>query len=144
MSTLKLVTSTSTLNPNLWDLEIDDSGQLILLNGATDSQDYATEVLQRVLTRLVLHRGEWYLDQRLGVPWREYLWLPTTTEAQAAAVLRQAVEGTPGVESVSILSVVFDDAHQTLELAFEAMTDQQTVITTATLDTPFILEAPNG
>lgn len=65
-----------------------------------------TLVAQRVRLRLLTHRGEWFLDQRLGVPY--ILWKDDKPPvASMRSVIRRILETTPGVISVASLSVEY-------------------------------------
>lgn len=65
-------------------------------------------IAQRVRRRLAMHRGEWLLDQRVGVPyvrWRAQK--PPRVDAIGAHI-RQVVTDTPGVLGVEAFRAVLD------------------------------------
>jgi hypothetical protein len=57
-------------------------------------------VLQRVWIRLRWFLGEWFLDTRLGTPWRERILIKGVDPRDVKQILSRVVEQTPGVASV--------------------------------------------
>lgn len=68
-------------------------------------------VAQSVMTRLLLYRGEWFLDLQEGMPWggfpltpavvRQGQVLGTHTALARDVALQQRVLGTPGVQAIN-------------------------------------------
>jgi len=145
MSNLRIVTAPSGTNPNNGDLYLDDSGQLEWIGSdISDAEDYSRMVLQRIRCRLLLIRGEWYMDQRVGTPWREKVWVKGASIDVIRRIIEQVAEGTPGVDSVDSLELTLDATHRTMTIDLVATTDLGTVLTTADLDEPLIVEMPYG
>jgi len=145
MGNLRIVTATSTENPFVGDLYLDDSGQLEWIGSdISDAEDYSRMVLQRIRCRLLLIRGEWYMDQRVGTPWREKVWVKGASIDVIRRIIEQVAEGTPGVDSVDSLELTLDATHRTMTIDLVATTDLGTVLTTADLDEPLIVEMPYG
>jgi len=145
MGNLRIVTAPSGTNPNNGDLYLDDSGQLEWIGSdISDAEDYSRMVLQRIRCRLLLIRGEWYLDQRVGTPWREKVWVKGASIDVIRRIIEQVAEGTPGVDSVDSLELTLDATHRTMTIDLVATTDLGTVLTTADLDEPLIVEMPYG
>ena len=145
MGNLRIVLTPSAANPNVGDLYLDDSGQLEWIGGdITDEADYALMVLQRIRCRIMLIRGEWYLDQRIGTPWREKIWVKGVTADTVRAIIWNVTKTTPGVESVVKVEVELDSTSRTATMEIVAVTDLGTMITTDMLDEPMIIEVPNG
>jgi hypothetical protein len=97
------------IDPVTGDLEI----PVRLLSGA-DS------VLQRVWIRLRWFLGEWFLDQRLGVPWRERILIKGVDVRDVKQILARVVEQTPGVASVVDFDCTID--RRTRRLTIPKMT----------------------
>jgi len=129
-------------NPVAHDLYL-DGGQMVFIDGAVDDAEaYSREVAQSVLTRLLHIRGEWYLDQRKGTPWREKIWGKAgvvSGEASIRRVIRSVVADTPGIASVESVDVSIDRQARTLTLSIDATTDRSTPVTIAELDAPMIV-----
>jgi hypothetical protein len=103
-----------------WKLASD--GDLDLSSGTLQWIDGIDAIAQRVRTRLQFFRGEWFLDQRLGVPWFQVILGAKGGEQVAAQILRAVIEGTPGVDRVDELSLDLDGTTRTAAVAFRATT----------------------
>lgn len=144
MSSLALTTSTTVLNPNEHDLVLDDSGQLEWIGGEPEDQpSYARMIAQRVICRVRMVRAEWYQDQRLGTPWRERLWRKGVTVDVINRVMRDVLNGTPGIRQVESLTSQIDAATRTATIEWTVTTETDRRVSTSELDSPFIIEVPN-
>lgn len=94
-------------------------------------------VIQRVRCRFKFWLGEWFLDKRLGVPYREYILVKNPNTVLISFIFRRVLLGTPGVSSVSYFRATIDAPTRTLTADFEALLEDGTVIR-ATAE-PFIL-----
>lgn len=145
MSNLRIVLATTTDNPNIGDIYLDDSGQLEWIGmDPAETESYARMILQRVRCRLLLIRGEWYLDQRQGTPWREKVWVKGVNIVTVRRVIREVVEKTPGVDSIHSLNVTLDSSSRTLTITLVVVADTGALISTDVLDQPLIVEIPHG
>jgi len=146
MATLRLVTAVTVQNPNLHDMYLDDSGQLKLIGlDITDSTDYALSVAQSVKCRLLLVKGEWYIDQRLGTPWRERIWKKNTSETVLYRMIQDVVLGTPGVRAVESMQISIDASTRTATVSdLQIITETGRIVTVAQIDEPMILPAPEN
>lgn len=145
MGNLRIVLTPSIANPNVGDLYLDDSGQLEWIGGdISDAESYSRMVLQRIRCRLMLIRGEWYLDQRQGTPWREKIWVKGTRISDVRTIVRAVVETTPGVDGIDSLDVSMNAAARTLSISLTATTDLGTTVSIEELDEPLIVEMPHG
>ena len=74
-------------------------------------QDYFHDtpeaVAQAVATRLRLLRGEWFLDKRVGMPWREEV-LGKYTGGLYDNAIRQHILGTQGVTELTAYESLLD------------------------------------
>lgn len=74
-------------------------------------------VAQRIRRRLLMHRGEWLLDRRVGVPyarWRERK--PPRLE-NISALVRDLITGTPGVVALHDFRAAFSPGARTIEIS---------------------------
>lgn len=112
-ATLATIASTAArdlaLDPLTGDLEV----PLRILQGAD-------AVLQRVWIRLRMFLGEWFLDQRIGVPWRERILIKGADIRDVRQILTRVVEGTPGVARVETFDCTLNA--RTRELTVSTMT----------------------
>lgn len=144
MATLRLVTAVTATNPNLHDLYLDDSGQLEFIGLAiADSTGYARSVAQSIKCRLLSVRGEWYIDQRVGTPWRERVWKKATSETVLYRMIQDVVLGTPGVRAVESMEISIDASSRTATVSnLQIVTETGQIVTVSQLDEPMILPAP--
>lgn len=87
-------------------------------------------VVQGVRVRMLLVRGEWFLNLAAGVPYLERPGVPAAdallgrrfSEAKALAAFRRPILATPGVAEVLALAVAFDRATRELAVTWSART----------------------
>lgn len=145
MATLRITQTPTPSNPTAGDLWLDDSGQLEWVGmDITDAEDYSRAILQSIRTRLLIVRGEWYLDQRIGTPWREKVWHKGATSEVIHAIARLVIAGTPGVESIQSLRVSLDSAERSATITTTVVSDLGTIVSTDSLDKPLLVEIPHG
>jgi len=142
MTTLRLTLVSTPTNPVVGDLYLGATGQLEMVGSTTTLADRALEVLQRVRSRLLLIRGEWYLDQRQGTPWREAVFARGVTSDVVRRVVRAAALATPGVSTVEGVEASIDRATRTATIRLELTTDDGQRVTSDDLDHPYIVEVP--
>lgn len=70
-------------------------------------RDTPMAVAQAVETRLMLSRGEWFLDTTDGTPWMQEI-LGKSTRSTYDAAIRQRILGTPGVTELLAYSSDLD------------------------------------
>lgn len=139
MSDLRLVTVVDAENPTAHDLMV-VSGQILWAGmDLYAASEQATMIAQRVRCRLLMIRGEWYLDQRLGTPWRDVLTAKGTSVARMERIFREVIAGTPGVAAVTACTVSLDHITRTAEVVFRATADTGQVVGPVTLSVPFIV-----
>jgi len=137
---LKLVTTVDAENPVVGDLEL-RNGQLVWLGEDPDDVDEArAETAQRLRVRLHFAKGEWFLDQRLGLPIWEEMLVKAPDLSRVRRAFREAIAGTPGIESVESVEVSLDSTTRELSVDFTATTADGQTITAADLDAPYIVE----
>ncbi|MBA4220158.1 MAG: hypothetical protein C0458_05440 [Methylobacterium sp.] len=80
--------------------KLDEDGDYSFGRGAVDFwRDVPDAVAQSVRTRLQLERGEWYLDDQEGTPWRTEV-LGVRTENTRDLMVQMRVTETPGVNEL--------------------------------------------
>lgn len=115
MTDLAIVIATDDENPVEGDLRLVD-GQLVLVSG-TDA------IRQDLAVRLRWFKGEWFLDRRTGVPWFQSILGHRASTAAIERILRTAIRATPGVSSITRLSIDTDNVERTLTVDFEVRTN---------------------
>lgn len=143
MSGPKLTTTATVTNPNIGDYELDDSGQpVFLFDDITDLTNYAQAVAQRLKSRWQFMLGEWYLDQRLGTPWTQVLFTKGVTIETLKRAFRTVALDTPGVRSITSLTVTIDRVNRQATLEYALTLESDRVVTTDQLDAPFVVDIP--
>lgn len=87
----------------------------------------ADAVAQHLLIRLRTYKGEWFLDQRVGIPYYSQILVKNPNLAAIQSVYRRAIESTPGVDALTSISLEFDTANRQLTLRFTAVLEGETV-----------------
>lgn len=95
------------------DLSIDD---LVLLDGSES-------VAQHLRIRFRFFLGEWFLDQRVGIPYFEKILIKNARTAVVTSIFRDVILSTPGVSSVENLGIDLDSLTRRATLTFRANTD---------------------
>jgi hypothetical protein len=145
MSTLKLTTTPTALNPVKWDLELDENHQLMWTGfDRSDDVDQGEAIAQDAATRLAVFLGEWYQNLREGLPWRQTMFEKGTSLTVKRQIIREVIQGTPGVAEVTYLSIEEDPVSRTGTITFEALSDRGFTITQRDLDAPFIVGTAEG
>jgi hypothetical protein len=126
----ELVTEIDAENPVLHDLKL-VNGQLVFLEKGLRA------TAQRLKIRLLFFLGEWYLDQRQGVPYWESVLVKNPNIDSIKAMFRRVIVNTPGIAGVDEISISFDRQNREAFLSFEAVTDDgQTLVFAPFLVTP--------
>jgi hypothetical protein len=100
------------------------AGDLHLTDGDVVWIDGAEAVAQHIRARLKMFKGEWFLNEDEGVPWFDEIFEKGTTDARISAILRQVILGTPGVTTLTSLTLERNRAERSLAVTFEAVTDE--------------------
>lgn len=80
---------------------IDLAGKLQVLRGGD-------AVIDKIASRLRFFYREWFLDQRLGFPWYQYVLIKNADRRVVEILFRRAIQTTPGVTELVSLSLSFD------------------------------------
>ncbi len=102
-------------------------GDIVIENGDLVLNDGLTAIRQNILQRLRTFFGEWFLDNTIGLPYFEQIWVKNPDQSKIDALFQNAILGTPGVVSLNEYSFVPDFQKRTLNIAFVAQTTSGTV-----------------
>lgn len=118
------------------DMALNSEGLPFFIGGAD-------EAIQRLRVRFLFFLGEWYRDQRLGVPYYEHVLIKRPNLTLVRSLWRQLILDTPGITRLNRLTESFDPVARTLQPVFEAVFEDGTIITDGeVLPTLLPLEAP--
>ena len=95
-----------------WDLDF-TGGNITMLSGVE-------EIRQKAKIRLQFFKGEWFLDQRVGLPYFQEILEKGTSLTVVSNRLRTAVETTPGIASITYWKADYDGITRSLSVEFEA------------------------
>ncbi len=111
------------LDPSTWDLDL--SGSALHLTDDTTGETVA----QAVAMRLQLFRGEWFLDNRLGIDYFGQVLIKAPSLSDIEAIMRQAILATPGVSAITSYSQTLDRAARSLAISTTIQATNGTSIT---------------
>ena len=107
------------LDPATHDIDI-SSGGFDLVSGDE-------EVRQKLNIRMRFLQGEWFLDQRIGIPYFQEILVKNPDEGRIRDIYRQTILTTPGVRDLQDLTVTVD-ADRVLRVTFTAFLDSGGVL----------------
>lgn len=93
-------------------------------------------IAQHLRVRLRFFLEEWFLDQRLGIPYFREMFVKNPSLDVVESIFRQAIGRTPGVSSIPTLELDLNPAARRLAVTFRALLDTGTTLTFE----PFIIE----
>lgn len=96
-------------------------------------------IVQNMRIRLRFMLGEWFLDQRLGIPYIEQIFVAAPDIPMVDALMRRAILTTPGIAAVVVWNSRFESAERRYYVdRFEAkLVDGSTL---ALVNTPLLLD----
>lgn len=89
-------------------------------------------VAQRLRSRFLTHRGEWFLDLTFGTPYRQEIFIKPANVPAVSALIRRLILQTPGVTGLAAFAATFDHATRVLTVSFTATTDEGDIVATST------------
>lgn len=96
------------------------TGDLDLSTGNLTFVRGVDAVAQHLKIRLRFVKGEWFLDQRVGIPYRSQIWVKNPNLAAIRTIYRRAILTTPGVDTLERIDLSFDAPTRRLQLEFSA------------------------
>lgn len=122
-------------------LLLDSNHDLVVTNGVRLTTDLATYVKQKILQRIRFFLGEWFLDQRQGVPLFEKVFVENPDMSFLSSLFRRIILGTRGVGGLVSLDLDFNRKTRKLTVSFHAKLAESSETITV-LKEEFILQAP--
>lgn len=96
-----------------WDLDV-STGDLQIVDGLE-------ETLQRLRFKYQFFLGEWFLDQRQGIPYFRDVLIKSPRMSVVSALLQDVARKDPGVSRVVRLDLDFDNASRLLTVTLDAI-----------------------
>jgi hypothetical protein len=101
------------------------SGDLVLTSDANPSGTHP--ILQSILQRLRMFRGEWFLNTSLGMPYYQQILIKRPNRAVVDLAIQSTILATPGVARLTNYSATFIQANRIASIAFRASTRAGTI-----------------
>lgn len=101
--------------------------------------DPAQALAIELRARFKLWLGEWYLDTRIGVPYRQVVLVKNPNIAIIRTLFKKVILDTPGVKTLDQFSLTYDPRTRTAAFSFSATTDTGAVISGGS-GQPFIVD----
>lgn len=102
------------------DFKLDTTGDIDLTTGDLVLLDGPDAIAQHLRIRLRFFLGEWYLDQRVGMPYFQTILVKGARLNIVRAIFRKAILATPGVEGLRSLDLDYAPATRRLTVTFDA------------------------
>lgn len=90
------------------------------LPGFTSFVTGADAVVQRIKFRILTHRGEWFADPRVGLPWMEWVRRKPLPLPIIHATVREEIARTPGVTRILHSEATFDGEARRVSIRVQA------------------------
>lgn len=84
----------------------------------------ASQVAQHVKNRLLTFLKEHFLDEEVGTPYLESIFVKPFNQVTVEASLKARILGTPGVAKLTYFDVDFDSRNRVLKVVFRGLTDE--------------------
>lgn len=97
-------------------------------------------LMQRIWIRMRFWLGEWFLDERLGVPWVERIFVKNADPRAIRNILTKVVASTPGVSRVTNFVMTVDKRARSFTVSrMTVVLDDGTTTIDAREGAPFII-----
>lgn len=103
--------------------KLDDNHDMTYGQGRANFVNGAAAVGQAVYTRLLMLRGEWFLDTDAGVPYLTDIMTKPVNLARVESAIKQIILETDGVNQVRSFSMVYDNTTRSVVIAANVVTD---------------------
>jgi hypothetical protein len=104
------------------DLKLDANGDVAIESGGGVVVSGRDAIAQRLRVRLRMFRGEWYLDERLGIDYFGQVLVKSPDLQVVASIIRRAILTTEGVIRLTSYAQSLDKGSRRLSVTFSAVT----------------------
>lgn len=106
------------------DIKLDYTSDITFENDDLVLLDGVEAIGQDVDIRLQTFLGEWFLDTRVGMPYYTKILGQKPRLAAVESIFREAILGTPGILSISDLTLDYEGTTRALSVDFHADTTE--------------------
>lgn len=107
------------------DIALDplDESDILYENSDFQLVDGAEAIRQHVLIRLRFFQGEYFLDQKLGVPYFQQILGKGISLPVVRSLIQETIIETPGINEITSFDLVYNSASRSISITFSASTD---------------------
>lgn len=102
--------------------KLDKNDDMAVENGSWVMIEGDEEIEQNLKQRLRYFLGEWFLDQRNGIPYFEQILIKNFNPNIVDAIFKNTVLATPGIIELTSFLIDFDSKLRKMSLSFKART----------------------
>ena len=102
------------------DLDITNN-ELTLITGIDETSQNITVNLKTIL-------GEWFLDESIGVPWLNEIFVKKNSLSQAQAILINQIKQTNGVKKINDIQFDFNNSTRQLSVSTRVQSEDGDII----------------
>lgn len=103
----------------IFDIGFDDDHDMTLDGSDISFSEEKDIVKQRLTIRLQFLLEEWFLDNRAGLPYTQFIFVQGSDLEDIYSIFRQEINDTEGVESIESLEFIPDTENKGLTVNFE-------------------------
>ncbi|MGL4449913.1 MAG: hypothetical protein ACRCTZ_01830 [Sarcina sp.] len=103
-------------NMNTSDVEVKE-------NGTLKTNTYSEDVVQRILFKLKLDKGDWFADKNIGIPWTSEIFKiknKINQEQKIKSYVKKELENDKDVIEVLSIDIITDEVKRKFNLKFSA------------------------
>lgn len=103
---------------------LDINGDLDITNGKLSFTTGLEAIRQHLAIKLQIAKGEWFLNQEVGVPYFEKIFQKPANFEVVSSVFKTEILETPGVTELLSFEMDFDANTRELSISFKALTEE--------------------
>jgi hypothetical protein len=108
------------------DIALDADGDLDFTDGELRLLTGVEAIAQHLRIRFRTFLGEWHLDQRIGIPYFQHVFVKNPNPVLIRSIFREVALGTPGVKLIARLELDLDRTTRTLSVSMSGNCDDGT------------------
>lgn len=105
------------------DIKLDTAGDMDITSNLLTLVTGIDSIAQHWLIRMRTFLGEWFLDQRIGIPYFQYILVKNPNVANVRNIFYQASLGTPGIKEITAFNFDLDTATRILTIDISGVTE---------------------
>lgn len=98
------------------DFKLNSSWDIEFINGQLAFTNESESLIQRIRQRVSTFRGEWFLDESLGIPYFEDIFIKDYDLSRIEAIYINELQRIDGVAEILSLDIAVDDKKRELSI----------------------------